>query len=241
MIGRKRLSDDVIDEIADLGPHFAMEISDPDSGDGNNSSNNGDPWQPIGALIDGSATLLTRYRQVQDALTAMSGAPVELRVAASVGHLGLVARLVCPAFGAALLGYRLDLTGVRWQPVVGGILPLSVPRSALTPGIGTTQIVGAPIIDLLDRTNGLSVSRKVLWGNVFSAVNGAANTVSSIRPDLADRARALAGEVLAGSPLRDTFVGTPGRDGRRRSCCLIYRIAPPNSGSYCGDCILAVN
>lgn len=226
-------SENTAGEIAALGPHFGFEISA--------EADTGPAWQPIATLIDGSATLLTRYRQIQDALTATSGAPVQLRVAASIGHLGLIARLVCPPFGAAVLGHRLDLTRASWQPVVGGILPLSVPRSALTPGIGTSQIISGPVIDLLGRTTAVSISPKVLWGNVFSAVNAAANTVCAIRPELTVRARVLAGEVLAAPHLRETFTGTPGLDGRRRSCCLFYRTAPGTSDIYCPDCILAVS
>jgi ferric iron reductase protein FhuF len=26
---------------------------------------------------------------------------------------------------------------------------------------------------------------------------------------------------------------------RRRSCCLIYQLAPPGAADYCGDCVLA--
>jgi hypothetical protein len=45
-------------------------------------------------------------------------------------HLGIVARLVAPALGAAVLGYRADmpLTGLWWPGEAGGPVPLSVPE-----------------------------------------------------------------------------------------------------------------
>ena len=73
-----------------------------------------------------------------------SPAAVEFRVAASVTHLGVAARLISPALGmAVLLGRvpRMDPAEVYWQPVLGGPLPLSLPASALAghgdqPGTG---------------------------------------------------------------------------------------------------------
>jgi len=198
-------------------------------------------------LLDGSETLEQRYRQVRSALAATAHVAVdhvEFRVAASVGQLGLVARLFCPAFGAALLDCRLDLSLARWQPVVGGVIPLLLPQSAVHPDSGTRLI---PSLDeeirlLVERTAAMSVSASVLWGNVASVVAGAVRTVAAVRPDLAARATDLGVEILSQPYLADTFVATPGQEFRRRSCCLIYRITPatvaPRDRAYCGDCIL---
>jgi hypothetical protein len=198
-------------------------------------------------LLDGSETLEQRYRQVRSALAATADVAadhVEFRVAASVGQLGLVARLFCPAFGAALLDCRLDLSLARWQPVVGGVIPLLLPRSAVHPDSGTRLI---PSLDeeirlLVERTAAMSVSAIVLWGNVASVVAGAVRTVAAARPDLAARATDLGAEILSQPNLVDTFLGSPGQEFRRRSCCLIYRVTPAtvarSDRAYCGDCIL---
>lgn len=174
-------------------------------------------------------------------LSGLAGREIEFRVAASTGHLGIVARLVCPVFGAALLGYRLDLNQAWWQPTVSGAMPLSLPGSAITPVDGRRGLAVSQIFGLVDRTAALAVSPKVLWGNVASAVNGAATTVATAREDLADSAIELAASLVESLSLGDTFVGAVGSSFRRRSCCLIYRIAPPGAArqSYCGDCVLA--
>jgi FhuF 2Fe-2S C-terminal domain len=167
----------------------------------------------------------------------MAGTPVEFRVAASIGHQGLVARLLCPAFGAALVGCRLDLRQAWWRPVLGGAMPLSVSADAIRPASGPIGL-SWPVRDLVTLTAALSVSPRVLWGNVVSAINGAVTAISNSRPDLSDLAVELGAVLLADPHLVAAFVGPLGEHLRRRSCCLIYRIAPNDRGNYCGDCIL---
>ena len=191
-----------------------------------------DSWLPLRVLIDGTATLASRYGQFQATLESVAGKAVEYRVAASTGHLALVARLICPAFGAALLGHSLDLTLARWQPVIGGVMPLSLPVNAIGPSGDVSEMLTGPIRALTELTAAMSVSPKVLWGNVSSAVNGAVMASCQARPELADRAMAL------GQALGDALGSSPGPTFRRSSCCLIYRIAPPGSAPFCGDCVL---
>lgn len=235
-----------VEEIGSLGAYFGLLTgASPPAGP--------ETWLPVTSLLDGSPTLVARYRQVQAALAHVGGVSVEVpefRVAASVGHLGLAARLFCPAFGAALLGYRLDLTDALHQPIVGGALPLFIPTTAVgAPEIGAPapdraaeHALDTSIATLVRRTAALSVSREVLWGNVASVIAGAVTTVATARGDLAGRAAALGTHLLSLPPLAGTFTGRPGSDFRRRSCCLIYRITPgphsPSANSYCGDCIL---
>lgn len=234
-----------IGEIGGLGAYFGLLT-------GASAPAGTEPWLPVTSLLDGSPTLVARYRQVQAAL-AVAGVSVEVpefRVAASVGQLGLAARLFCPAFGAALLGYRLDLGDALHQPVVGGALPLFIPTTAVgaqemgspAPGPAAEQALSTSIAILVERTAALSVSREVLWGNVASVIAGAVTTVATARGDLAGRAAALGTHLLSLPALAGTFTGRPGSDFRRRSCCLIYRTTPgphsPPANSYCGDCIL---
>ena len=82
------------------------------------------------------------------------------------------------------------------------------------------------------------VSSRVLWGNVASAVNGAARQVAVARPELAAAAWAAAANFFR-DPRLGTEPGPPGPSFRRSSCCLIYRLAPGQDGPVCGDCVLA--
>jgi len=213
--------DGVRAEIAGLGEHFTFLNSE--------QLPVGQEWRPVQDLWAGAGTLLhQRYTQVQLVLTSMSENPVELRVAASVGHLGLIARLLCPAIGAALFGYRLELNLASFQNVVGGTMPLAFPSSALGPVGPLDDLLIGPIAQLSECTALLSLSPKVIRGNISSAVNGAVSTIARNRPDLASRALELGRH----------FLPHPGPKFRRDSCCLIYRIAPPGSRTYCGDCVL---
>jgi hypothetical protein len=192
-------------------------------------------------LVENPDVLLERAVRVQ---LAGGRAPdaVESRVAASVTHLGLVARLISPALGVAVTHGRLhdlDLSDVWWQPVLGGPFPLSVSVMSARPAEDLpSTLLDGPIRDLVEATRLLSVSTRVLWGNVASAVNGAASMIAAARPALAERSLAIASALLDQPPLRDTSITTPGGAFRRRSCCLIYRAAPDAAGPVCGDCVL---
>ncbi|WP_429194840.1 (2Fe-2S)-binding protein [Kitasatospora sp. MAP12-15] len=233
-----------MNEIAALGPFFAFEVHE---GDGPARA----PWREMAELVDDPAVLAGRAADVRGHLAG--GRPVEsveLRVAASVMHLGLTARLASPAlavatrYGAVL---PLDLREARWQPVPGGMFPLSLPRRTLVPVADPAELAAALGVELLDgpcramveATLPLCPSPQILWGNVASAVHGAAVALANSRPQLAGRARLLAGLVLAQPQLRDTCTGVgDGGPFRRRSCCLIYRAAPGGAGALCGDCVL---
>ena len=84
----------------------------------------------------------------------------------------------------------------------------------------------------------MAVSPRVLWGNVASAVSGAATMIAKGRPDLAAPAAAAATAMLGYPALAGTYAGSPGAAFRRRNCCLSYRLSPPGAASYCGDCVL---
>ncbi len=235
-------------EAAAFGPFFAFEIHDPDSAVVH-------PWRPMGELTSDGGVLAERAESVRGYLAAAGGRErtrIEPRVAASVDHLGLVARLVSPALAlTVLLGRppRLDLAGARWQPVPGGLFPLSLPAGLLRPGEPQDPPAGAaralldgPVHELVEAAARLGVSRRVLWGNVASAVNGAATALAAAAPSrqVRERARQAAALLLAQPRLEGTHT-RQGPDGRfrRRSCCLIYRAAPNSAGALCGDCVLA--
>jgi ferric iron reductase protein FhuF len=84
----------------------------------------------------------------------------------------------------------------------------------------------------------VSISDRVLRGNLASAVNAAAVGIARQRPDLADEAWQAARRLFAMRALRGEKQ-PPGPEFCRSSCCLFYRLAPGRPAATCGDCILA--
>lgn len=187
--------------------------------------------------------LRDRAGLVRRALAARAGCPVpgvELRVAASVTHLGVVARIIAPALAAQAVRYPLDmrLTGLWWQDTPGGPVPLSVPGPAAGITAGPGPLLDEVVTPITVTTAALAlVSPRVLWGNVASAVNGAARQVAAARPDLAAAAWTTAAAFFR-DPRLKTEHRPPGPSFRRSSCCLIYRLAAGKDGPVCGDCVL---
>jgi ferric iron reductase protein FhuF len=136
-------------------------------------------------------------------------------------------------------------------------VPLSVPRGADAGGgeanreanreptperlarLLASRVLDGPVRDLVEATARLSVSRRVLWGNVASAVNGAASMIATGQPAWADRSRMIASLLLDQPPLQGTSAASATGGFRRRSCCLIYRAAPNAAGAVCGDCVIS--
>ncbi len=248
------LTDAVMHDLAAFGPFFTVETHTP-------NSRAREPWHVMSEVVEDREVLMERVLAVRAALAAAGGqAPdaVELRVAASVTHLGLVARLVSPTLAVAVVSGELlgvDLVSTRWQRVLGGAFPLSIPLDAGRKArdrdpnpeprperlacLLANRVLDGPVRDLVTATLSFSVSRHVLWGNVASAVNGAASMIATSRPAWADRARMIASLLLDQPPLQGTSVGSTGKGFRRRSCCLIYRAAPDAAGAVCGDCVLS--
>lgn len=220
------------DDLTALGPFFVVETHVR----GELATT---PWQPMSALVQDDAVLAARVEAVRTALAQRAGTSpddVETRVAASVAHLGLIARLLAPAIGAITLGYTpasLTLDDLWWQNKLGGPYPLSITPSptAEFPGAGPgVEAITAAIADAYD------VSPRVLWGNIGSAANSAAQQIHTGRGDLILPAHAVA-DVILSDPRIDGGALRAGPLFRRRSCCLIYRIAG-NTAAVCGDCIL---
>lgn len=239
----------VLDDLAGLGPFFSV-------GSHPAGAQPVAPWRQAGELTAPTEALRDRVTAVRAALAARGGLAVrdiEPRVAASAVHLGLAARLVAPALGAAVLSCPLDLRppGLWWQDTAGGPVPLSVQapdseRESRPPGDGTGLVTAQWDRLLLEETIApltaavallVPVSGRVLWGNVASAANAAAAQVARARPDLAAEAWRAAGRLLASPRLR-AEPSPPGPAFRRASCCLFYRLAPGNPSAICGDCVL---
>jgi hypothetical protein len=189
------------------------------------------PWRGMDELL---ADPLSHVMLIRARLAAASGrepGAVEVRVAASVAHLGLVARLVAPALGAAMLSAELrqaEPRDVWWQPEKGGAFPLSLPGPC-----AVVSLLEGPVQQLSEAFGPLRVSPRILKGNVASAVNGAVLAIGRSGPEACyRRACELAASLYALPVLRGAATFDP---FRRRSCCLLYRAAP---GALCADCIL---
>jgi hypothetical protein len=212
------------------------------------------PWRPLRDLAQDPESLLARIGSVRHALARRAGRPadqVELKIAASVTHLGVTARLIAPALAAAACQYRLDMSldGLWWQDELGGPMPLSIPRPpdlgprqashAAPERNGPRRLLDEVIIPITAATSGLvPVSGRVLWGNVSSAINSAASQVTARAPQLAREALAVAVD-LSSHPRLAQERQPPGPAFRRSSCCLLYKLTPRQPRTVCGDCILA--
>jgi len=241
---------DVTGGMAALGPFFAVGIHPPDAIPVQ-------PWRPLPDLVEQPGLLTGRIDAVRTALAA--GRPVqriEHKVAASVTHLGLVARLIAPALAFVVTTGHLpctDLSRVWWQDELGGAFPLSVPdiTGAALRHQPTDTAKGAALLrenlinDLIRALTDavaatVPVSRLVLQGNVASAINSAATLIGNQRSDLLHASRAMADALLGDLELNPTH-SPSGEAFRRSSCCLIYRASEVRSASTestCGDCIL---
>jgi len=226
-------------ELAALGPYFAVDSHLP-------GAPACPPWQPLGELMGDQGALAARIGEVRARLAAAAGCPadgVEFRVAASVAQLGLCARLLSPVLGAAAVGWALsvDTAQAWWVPALGGPFRLSLPEEAEEAEAGTAAplaLLAGPVRQVVQAVAAMAVSPQVLWGNVASAANGAATMIAAARPDLAAAAAAAAAAALRYPALAGTYRGSPGAGFRRRNCCLIYRLSPPGTARYCGDCVL---
>jgi FhuF-like iron-sulfur protein len=235
-------------DLAALGPYFAVEVHRP-------GSPLRPPWQSLGELTGSPGALAGRIGEVRERLAAAAGCPaasVEFRVAASIAQLGLCARLLSPALGAAAAGRTLpvDVGQARWVPALGGPFRLSLPEAAVPEAAvpeaavaaeadtaATAALLAGPVTQIVHAVEAMAVSPRVLWGNVASAVNGAAAMIAAARPELASPAAETAAAMLASPALTGTFQGRPLQGFRRRNCCLIYRLSPGRP-AYCGDCVL---
>ena len=187
-------------------------------------------YEHRGSDVYGNA-LNFRVRKVADALGAQ-----EPRIAASIAHQGLAARLWSVALGCAVRYGRIpDLSPrrLRWDPDASApddlwldaVEPLPADADTIADAVlhGHLQPLTAALHAEYRLATGL------LWGNAASALAGAARQLGH-RPELSARARALSAELLARPPLAGTLDGTT---LRRRSCCLYYRLP---QGGVCGDC-----
>jgi hypothetical protein len=248
---------------AAIGPFFAWEPGDPAEPPAEPRAEpraeppaSGPSWRPFTDLLDGDVTA-ERVAVARSALTAMAGlAPgeVPVRVVASVTFLGVAARVLSPLLGAAVAGGALPLPGPGdlWWRAAPGPLPLRYRELDAVPCAGrpaaevaarlVTSAIDGLVRPLLEAyRNWFLLSPQVLWGNVASALGGAAGMLADTAPQHAERAGDVVAAMLAIPPLAGTATlqrPDPARARRflvRRNCCLYYRIP---GGGTCGDCVL---
>jgi hypothetical protein len=236
---------------ARAGPYFVLE---PWPG--------GPAWLPLSALGSDPAVLAERVGHARAALARNAGAAprqIQERVAASIVFLGLAARLVSPALAAAVLGGvvpDLTMNDLWWRPAASGPLPLAAgpapgtevgdlsagPQLSAAAALLSQRCVqglAGPLLDAFGTQ--FRVSPQVLWGNVASALAGAAGMLAEGFPARAQAAGQLTAAILRQGPLRGTgeLVQPDAAVARRflvrRSCCLFYRVP---GGGTCGDCVL---
>ena len=164
-------------ELAALGAFFAVETHEA-------GTSPTAPWRPLRELLDQPRRLDERVQSVRAALAGAGPvARIELRVAASITHLGVVARLLAPTIGAAALGLERAALGsddLWWQDQLGGPFPLSIVD--FTSG-DAGPLVGSAVEAITVATAACyALSPQVLWGNVASAANSAACLIASCTP-----------------------------------------------------------
>jgi len=195
-------------------------------------------------LLDDPDVAAGRVDAVRTYLAAAGQVPTEsipLRVAASVTHMGLVARTLSPVFALAVMGRPLPPVGLRdlyWQPTLGSMFALSIAEGDLGTCGKNRGLIPPSVLELSELMRSFGVSPRVLRGNIASALNGACTALSSADPSAKASARAVAARALAESVLTDTWRTTVEGRFQRRSCCLIYQAAPDRKGPLCGDCVL---
>ncbi|MFC7534016.1 (2Fe-2S)-binding protein [Actinoplanes sp. GCM10030250] len=227
---------------ARLGPYFTWEPYD-----------DGPGWRPLRTLLD-PTVIAERVGAGRRTLARMGGlAPrdIEERAAASIIFLGLASRLLSPVLGAVAVGGALpipDRERMWWRPVEGGPMPIAArgltaqqTRVGAAPTLARTAIQGLvePVLDVFRER--FALSPQVLWGNVASALGGAAGMIADAAPSCAERAASVVEAVLDLEPLRGTarLIRPDPAKARwflvRNNCCLYYRIP---GGGTCGDCVL---
>ncbi|GAB2999765.1 (2Fe-2S)-binding protein [Mycobacterium bourgelatii] len=208
-----------LSEISSYGGFFALTVGGDAAG-----------WHPVNqSYAHGFADLIDT--------TVQRYGTTELRIGASLVHLGHAARLWSPVLACALAhGVLPDLTDLQ-RADNGAQLRLPEPR-------GERVQPSAPLlyrIVVMEHMAAFAAGLRVkvapalLSGNIASALVGAAHALLRARPDLREPVVGITNDLLNLGCLAGTGVMTPPLAFTRRSCCLFYRVP---GGGTCGDCPL---
>lgn len=197
-------------------------------------------WLPVAELTRASLTAMADD-------TARELGTTEPRVAASIVHLGLAARLWSPVLGCGLLrGVVPDLRSLVISLGPPAHLGLAEVAGWAAQSPGQIAALGADVVStqLTALADALPVALPagLLRGNSASAMAGTLGILVRHDRALALPAAELAAALLQTGALHGTGILTlsPAVPAdtlafRRRSCCLYYRV--PGAG-LCGDCCL---
>ncbi|OBH10834.1 (2Fe-2S)-binding protein [Mycobacterium sp. E1747] len=186
-------------------------------------------WHPVRqSYADGFTDLVEA--------TARRYHTTDLRVGASLVHLGHATRLWSPVLACALGHDVVPDLGDLQRADDGAQLRLPAPVG--TPAHSPDALYRAVVQDHMQQlAAGLRVglAPALLAGNIASALVGAARALLAVRPELGARIAETVHALLGTGMLADSGVITgPPLGFRRRSCCLFYRLP---GGSICGDCV----
>jgi hypothetical protein len=188
-------------------------------------------WHPVRQdYADGFAGLI-------DA-TARRYHTSDLRIAASLVHLGHASRLWSPVLACALAHHVIpDLKDLE-RADDGAQLRLPEPTGRAVGNISAKLLYRVVVQEHLQPfAAGLrtKLAPTLLAGNIASALVGASRALLSARPDLRGPILHTTEALLDTGVLTGTGIVTDSHLGfRRGSCCLFYRIP---GRSVCGDCV----
>jgi hypothetical protein len=211
-----------LSQVSAYGGFFALAV-------GGNATG----WHPV------SQSYADGFRDLIEATVQRYGT-TELRVGASLVHLGHAARLWSPVLACALGHGVVPDLGQLQRADDGAQLRMPEPVGERLKGPPSPELLYRIVVH--DHMEPLAAGLPVqlapglLAGNIASALVGAARALLSVRPDLRHSIVGITKSLLDTGELTESGVIT-GRDldFRRRSCCLFYRIP---GGSLCGDCAL---
>lgn len=209
-------------------------------------------WTPLPEVCRDPALLVELAGRTRTALArgqGLSPGEVEPRVAASTAQLSLLARVVSPLLGIALLAGRETYpAGQLWLRLEEHRVRVAMPYAeVLAAASGPGRTGGRPGADLMDAVllpigdlacQELRLPRGLVLGNTASALRGTVNALAATDPAASARARRLVLPMLDAPALAGAWhwVEQAGEQvWRRRSCCLFYRLP---HGGLCGDCSL---
>ncbi|ORV91273.1 iron reductase [Mycobacterium interjectum] len=188
-------------------------------------------WHPVKrAYTDGFTDLI--------GTTARRYHTSDLRIGASLVHLGHATRLWSPVLACALgHGVVPDLDDLQRADDGAQLrIPEPVGRAVDPPSAKLLyRVVVKQHMNPFAAGLRVKLAPALLAGNIASALVGAARALLVARPDLRPAIVAMTESLLDSGVLAGSGVVTgPHLAFRRRSCCLFYRVP---GRSVCGDCV----
>ena len=178
---------------------------------------------PVALVVDDRFVPLAELDGVAERISARLGG-VPRRVGESTYVLGLAARLWGATLGPAVRDGVLPDPRALVVRDDDGAVQLGISRYAgwreVTPADLLARVVDV-LTPVVERSR---LSRRLLWGNVASALHAAPRVLEL------PAATPWVERMLTAAPFAGEMTG-----GRRATCCLFYEVP---GGGLCGDCVL---